>query len=125
MIINNIIAGFLTTMNLWTISFKHVYFHLNDVFMVTLMTLYMSLFMHHSNKLLIIPIIIMIYAVRTQLLISDTQFLKGMIPHHSMAILMSKNILYKTKNSKIKQLAKNIIDSQNKEIILMEKLLKK
>ena len=74
---------------------------------------------------MIIPIIIMIYAVRTQLLISDTQFLKGMIPHHSMAILMSKNILYKTKNSKIKQLAKNIIDSQNKEIILMEKLLKK
>jgi uncharacterized protein (DUF305 family) len=68
-------------------------------------------------------ICITFYAIRKQTFVSDEQFLKGMIPHHSMAILMAKKIKEKTHNDDIKQLADNIIKTQTTEIVLMEKLL--
>jgi len=50
-----------------------------------------------------------------------------MIPHHSMAVLMSKKLLEKYDNiilhPEIKQLAMNIIDSQQNEINFMKKYI--
>jgi Na+-transporting NADH:ubiquinone oxidoreductase subunit NqrC len=82
-----------------------------------------------KNAGIVIVIIIMcisliIYCVRTQFLIDDEQFLNGMIPHHSMAILMAQNIKKKTTNKEIKKLADNIIDTQTKEIELMDSILR-
>jgi uncharacterized protein (DUF305 family) len=48
-----------------------------------------------------------------------------MIEHHSMAILTSNKILEKTDNYNIAKLAKNILQTQQDEIILMKELLKK
>lgn len=134
MILSSLISGFLSTMNMWCVKWNHVRFHLNDTYMVLLMTLWMMLFTylvyykHMKNASVVIVIIIMcisliIYCIRTQFLINDEQFLNGMIPHHSMAILMAKNIKDKTKNNEIKRLAENIIDTQTKEIELMESIL--
>jgi hypothetical protein len=47
-----------------------------------------------------------------------------MIPHHSMAIMMSKNLLNKSipLSDNIKLLANSIIDSQENEIEIMKKV---
>ena len=59
--------------------------------------------------------------IRTQLFVTEIQFLKGMIPHHSMAIMMSKR-LEQHPNS-IPHLLDQIIQTQEKEIILMKSYL--
>ena len=74
--------------------------------------------------LTILFIIIMIIFIRKQILIDDKQFLQGMVPHHSMAILMSKKIKNKTKNPRIQRLASQIIRSQANEINIMNDILK-
>lgn len=62
---------------------------------------------------------------RTQQLITDKQYLEGMIEHHSMAILTSNKILEKTDNYNVAKLAKEILQKQQDEIIVMKDLLKK
>ncbi|MBA3723727.1 MAG: DUF305 domain-containing protein [Candidatus Levybacteria bacterium] len=50
----------------------------------------------------------------------DRRFIEQMIPHHESAITMAKLAQTKAQRPEVKQLANNIIDSQGKEIILME-----
>jgi len=141
MFILSILAGLLSTMNVWTISNKHRTFHINDIYMVLLMTFWMMLFSeiyyyshnihqgsHQNISMIIISVIfigVILYAIRKQLFINETQFLKGMIPHHSMAILMSERIKEKTNDPELIKLADNIIKTQEIEIQLMENMLKK
>lgn len=81
--------------------------------------------MHNSNsKLLTVVFIIIVFlCIRNQFLISDEEYLNGMIPHHSMAITMSKKILEKTNNSKIRDLANKIISSHMHAIEEINKIL--
>ena len=60
--------------------------------------------------------------IQQQTGVSDKQFLKGMIPHHAAAILMSEQS--KTQDPEIKKLQSNIISSQRKEIEQMKAKLK-
>lgn len=55
---------------------------------------------------------------------ADIDFVRGMIPHHQGAIDMANVVLKYGKSEKIRDLAKNIIREQEKEIELMEKWLK-
>ncbi len=71
-----------------------------------------------------LSIFISIFLLRNQFLISDKQWLKRMISHHSTALTTSHNIKNKTKNPIVNKLANDIIDVQEKEIILMKNLLK-
>lgn len=66
-----------------------------------------------------------IYLYRKQVAIKDKQYLEGMIEHHSMALLTSKEILKKTDDYNIAKLAKNIIETQENEIKTMRGLLNK
>jgi len=66
-----------------------------------------------------------VYLYRKQVAINDTQYLEGMIEHHSMALLTSEQILNKTDNYDVAKLAKNIIQQQEDEIREMRELLKK
>ena len=67
--------------------------------------------------------IIVLAALRTQTPVSDVQYMKAMIPHHSSAILTSKyaNI----KDPEVKKLAEEIIKAQEEEIAQMESILKR
>lgn len=122
-IVNMIIAGALSTMNIWTNDINDIRMHLNDVYMVLLMICWMYLFDSNSNILLIGMITTTILlCIRNQYMIDDAEYLNGMIPHHSMAILMSKRILDKTSNCKIRKLANEIIKSQENEIELMKNI---
>ena len=60
--------------------------------------------------------------IQQQTAVSDKQFLKGMIPHHAAAILMSEQS--NTKDREIKKLQNDIISSQKKEIEQMKAKLK-
>jgi hypothetical protein len=66
---------------------------------------------------------VFIYLYRNQTYIDDKEYLKEMIEHHSMAILTSEEILQKTESTRVKKLAENIIDVQEKEIDYMRQLL--
>jgi uncharacterized protein (DUF305 family) len=54
----------------------------------------------------------------------DLAFVEMMIPHHRDAVAMSERILETTKRPEIRQLARNIIRDQRREIALMEGWLK-
>lgn len=51
----------------------------------------------------------------------DLRFINAMIPHHEGAVTMAKDAANKSKRSEIKQLAQNIITSQQTEIEQMQK----
>ncbi len=50
----------------------------------------------------------------------DLRFINGMIPHHEGALTMARDVLIKSQRPQMKQLAENIISSQQKEIEQME-----
>jgi uncharacterized protein (DUF305 family) len=64
---------------------------------------------------------IVLAALRTQTPISDVQYMKAMIPHHSSAIMVSKHA--NIKDPEVKKLSVQIIQSQEKEIAEMEAML--
>ena len=72
---------------------------------------------------IILSIGISILLLRKQLLVDDKQWLRRMISHHSTALTTSHKIYNKTSNFKIKNLSKEIIDTQEKEIQLMKSML--
>ncbi len=63
------------------------------------------------------------YMMRNQTGISDVQYMKAMIPHHSSAILTSENA--DLQDPETKKLAEEIIALQKEEIALMKDYLKR
>lgn len=123
-----LISGFLSTMNIWIDKLEDYRIHMNDIYMIFLMSgwmfLFMGLFYYNIKQFLfgIILVIIILICIRNQIFINEKQYISGMIPHHSMAILMSKKLLEKKieLNPDIKYLATSIIQGQEKEIKLMK-----
>ena len=54
----------------------------------------------------------------------EQAFIDGMIPHHQMAIDMSRAILDSTDNDEVRRLAENIITTQEDEIKHMQEIRK-
>ena len=116
---------------------KLVHYHTSStrvymaILMVAPMAVVMMLMMGkmYPNKKLnstIIVAAIIIFALtltglRTQTPIGDVQYMKAMIPHHSSAILVSKEA--NIKDPEVKKLSEQIIQSQEKEIAEMENIL--
>ena len=119
-----ILAGLLSTMNVWVDKYDDMRLSLNDFYMILLMCGWMLFFMGIVYRELYAVIIglgmaiVNIWCIRTQFLVSETQYKIGMIPHHSMAIHMSKKLLRKENN--ISGFLENIINTQEKEIVFMK-----
>jgi hypothetical protein len=64
-----------------------------------------------------------IYLYKIQYGITDKEYVKEMLEHHSMALLTSKNILQKTKNPMVSNFAAKIYNTQEKEIKEMAVLI--
>jgi hypothetical protein len=132
MMIIMFIAGLFSSMNVWVDKLSDIRFHLNDVYMSLLMCSWSLIFMgiyYIDAKILLFDILftcLMIYCIRNQLFIDESEYINGMIPHHSMAVLMSKELLKKALNkdiylsNDIKKLSKHIVDTQNYEINFMK-----
>lgn len=130
MIFISIIAGFLSTMNIWVAKISDARLHLNDLFMILLMASWMflfdSIYQGYASRIVIgiVAVICLLWFIRGQILIDDRQYLLGMIPHHSMAITMSQRILEKSSNPGVIKLATDIIKNQNNEINYINGLLR-
>ncbi len=115
--------------------FDHFYINMTRFNMTLLMVSAMALLMfgmmrtmYQDRKLnsiiaiaAVAVFILALIGVRTQTAIGDVQYMKGMIPHHSIAIMVSKNA--HLKDPEVKKLAQSIIDAQEKEITQMKMTL--
>ncbi|MGC4038355.1 MAG: DUF305 domain-containing protein [Chitinophagaceae bacterium] len=61
--------------------------------------------------------------LRLQVSVSDIQYMKAMIPHHSSAIMTSKNA--SLRDPEVRRLADSIIVSQEREILQMKEILRR
>jgi len=119
-----VFSGLLSTMNIWVDKVDDIRFSINDAYMTLLMTGWMFLFMGLIYQELIVffiglsLIIFNIWCIRNQFLITETQYRLGMIPHHSMAVHISKKLLEKENNKS--SFVKNIIKTQENEIVILK-----
>ena len=130
-----ILSGLLSTMNIWADKVDDIRFSINDAYMTLLMSGWMLLFMGMFYKELSVffiglsIVIINIWCIRTQFLIDETQYKLGMIPHHSMAVHMSKKLIEKEKQKEkqkenkttIRPFLQNLIKTQENEILILKK----
>lgn len=114
---------------------NHIYLSYTRFYMTLLMVAPMGLVMlvvmknMYTNKKLnfiiiyssIFIFIISLVLLRLQIPVSDEQYMKAMIPHHSSAILTSEEA--SLSNPKVKKLADEIIRTQKEEIALMKEYL--
>lgn len=126
------------TMYLNTYEIDHVYFSMTRFYMsclgIACMAVIMWFFMRkmYKNKkkniaILLGSAILFVSAlglVRAQApVIGDILYMKGMIPHHSIAILTSKRA--DIKDPEVRKLADGIIEAQVKEFAEMKALIKR
>lgn len=126
------------TMYLNTYAIDHVYFSMTRFYMVCLgistMAVIMWFFMRnmYTNKKKNIGILVgslllfigTLGLVRVQApVVGDLLWLKGMIPHHSIAILTSERA--DIKDPEVRKLADAIIEAQRKEIEEMKIMIKR
>ena len=82
---------------------------------------------HFNINVFIIGIMLSLFAtfllLRQQFLVSDKQWIRRMISHHSTALTTTHSILKKTDDRRIKNLAKGIINTQENEIKFMKRFL--
>lgn len=118
-------------------SAEHIYLSTSRFYMAFLMVASMAVVMmllmggmyqnKKWNSLIVaagvVVFITVVFLLRNQTFISDRQYMKAMIPHHSSAILNSKNA--EIKDAEVKKLAEQIIASQKKEIAEMKASLKR
>ncbi len=137
MFIGSFLIQYFIMSTIMVFQFKHIQFSLGKFYMsliMALMMVFLEILMHDiyykniSYKYYLftsILLLIIIYLYKNQINITDKEYLKEMIEHHSMALLTSNEIKKKTNNQQIKNLANNIINTQNDEINLMQNLVNK
>lgn len=122
-------------MYLNTYELDHVHFSEMRLYMTILSTAVMAVvmlgFMLHMLKdkkinfaILASSVIVFFSAfflMRNQTTIDDVDYMQGMIPHHSIAILTSERA--NIEDPRVRQLADDIIKAQEKEITEMKELI--
>ena len=118
-----------------TYRFNHVFFSETRAYMALLMGATMALIMlgfmrdmlknHKVNKGIAIGSIVVFFLslslIRSQTFVDDTDYMEAMIPHHSIAILTSDRA--EISDSRVRDLADEIIKAQREEISEMKKLI--
>lgn len=116
-------------------SFDHAMFSMNrfiaSLVMGSVMTIVMLSFMWHMYKgigtkiaILVIAIVLgtsLLYINRNQTVIGDVEFMKSMIPHHSIAINNARKA--DISDPRVRELADSIIEAQVLEIEEMKQLI--
>jgi hypothetical protein len=102
-----------------------------SLIMGSVMTVVMLLFMRKmyrnrtANILIVIGAVILfgsaLFLVRSQVTVTDVDYMEAMIPHHSIAILTSKRS--QIEDLRVRELADEIIAAQVREIKEMEWLI--
>ena len=136
MLVLSFIAMYIT-MYMNTYEWNHVWFSLTRFYMallgictmaVIMLTVMLGMYKNRKKNVAIYvgSLLIFISAlslVRAQIPVGDVLWMKAMIPHHSIAILTSKRA--DIKDPEVKQLAREIIEAQEREIQEMKKLIER
>ncbi len=116
-------------------SFDHALFSLNRlvaslvmgcVMAVVMLSFMWSMYKGVATKIAVLILasllaVILLFANRSQLLIGDVEFMKSMIPHHSIAINNARNA--SISDPRVRKLADQIIKAQVLEIAEMKLLI--
>ena len=119
-----ILSGVFSTMNVWVDRAEHIRFSVNDLYMILLMTGWMFFFMGVFYKETFGfavgggMVVVILWCIRTQFLVTESQYRIGMIPHHSMAIHMSRRLLERPND--IQPFLDELISTQSREIDLFK-----
>lgn len=122
-------------MYLNTYQFNHVFYSQTRLWMALLMGAVMavimlgfmwSMYKRQAVNLAIIAGAIAVFAgslflVRSQALVGDMDYMRAMIPHHSIAVLTSTNA--NIRDPRVRELADEIIAAQVREIDEMKSLI--
>ncbi len=102
---------------------------LGKVYLSTLMGLFMVIIhisMRPFKYIELAPymglFLIVAFLYKFQIGIDEKQYVNEMIEHHSMALLTSRNILKKTDNKEVRELAQSILQNQTREIVVMDEI---
>ncbi|APU70132.1 MULTISPECIES: DUF305 domain-containing protein [Christiangramia] len=96
--------------------------------MVIIMLLYMlQMYKDRKKNVLVLGLGVLLIAsgiwlVRSQVTVTGVDYMEGMIPHHSIAILTSERS--QIKDVRVRKLADEIIKAQRREIMEMQWLIK-
>jgi hypothetical protein len=122
-------------MYLNTYAFEHVFYSQTRTWMALLMgaamAVIMMLFMlkmydnRRANMAIIAGAVVVsavcLFLVRSQATVADVDYMKAMIPHHSIAIMTSERA--HIRDPRVRRLADQIIESQVREIGEMKQLI--
>ena len=122
-------------MYLNTYAFEHVLWSETRLWMAFLMGACMAIIMlsfmlnMYSNKLVNVAIYggsaivfaLALWLVRSQATVGDVEYMKAMVPHHSIAIMTSERA--QISDPRVRKLADEIIASQQREIAEMKYLI--
>lgn len=118
-------------------SMAHIYISATRLYMTLLMVAPMAvlmllfmwtMYLNKTKNVIIILISVLVFIaafgfLRNQTFISDRQYMKAMIPHHSSAIMTSRHATIT--DPELRTLADSIIQSQRREIQQMKAILKR
>ena len=122
-------------MYLNTYAFEHVFWSETRAWMALVMGATMAVIMlgymmgMYKKKTLNLAIFggavvvfsLALWLVRSQATVDDTEYMKAMIPHHSIAIMTSKRA--QISDTRVRRLADEIVESQEREIAEMKYLV--
>ena len=134
MIATSVVVMYLTTyLNVFDVS--HIHFSEERVYMaltmggamgVVMMAWMWGMYANRRWNIGVMAASVLLMAIATflsqsQILVEDGNYMRGMIPHHSIAILTSERS--NIRDVRVRQLADEIIEAQRREIAEMEWLL--
>lgn len=122
-------------MYLNTFSIDHVFwsetrfwmsFVMAGAMMVVMLLFMWDMYKSRAKNLIILGVAAVLFAgglwlVRSQETVTDTEYMAAMIPHHSIAIMTSERA--HLKDPRVRELAKDIIVAQRREIAQMKYLI--
>lgn len=131
MVIGSFLVQYVLMSIIMTRDRSHITNNVGKIYISVIMVLFMILLTslverHNTFSLIAVTgLVLFIYLYRKQIAINDKQYLENMIEHHSMALLTSEEILKKTDNVYVTNIARNIIQTQQDEIKEMRDLINK
>ncbi|GFM28059.1 DUF305 domain-containing protein [Novosphingobium sp. PY1] len=118
-----------------TFSIDHVFwsetrfwmaFVMGAMMMVVMLLFMWGMYKNKTKNWIILGVAALVFAValwlvRSQTTVNDTEYMKAMIPHHSIAIMTSERA--HLRDPRVRELAKDIIVAQRREIAEMKYLI--
>ncbi len=101
-------------------------FVMGAAMMVVMLFFMWSMYKSRTKNLIILGVAAVVFAlalwlVRSQTTVTDTEYMKAMIPHHSIAIMTSERA--HIRDPRVRKLAHDIIVAQRREIAQMKYLI--